>query len=48
MYREQTNELFCGGDLSRTLDNMSKKISEAVAKISKDQFLATPKDSDRY
>ena len=44
MYREQTNELFCGGDLSRTLDNMSKKISEAVAKISKDQFLATPKE----
>ena len=45
MYREQNNELFCGGDLSRTLDNRSKKISsEGVAKISKDQFLATPKD----
>jgi len=44
MYRKQNNELFCEGDLGRTLDNMSKKISEGVADISKDQFLATPKD----
>ena len=44
MYREQSNILFSGGDLSRTLDNQSRKISEEVANIPKDQFLATPKD----